>query len=338
MQISYRQSLRSFNTFGVDVCARLLCKAGTYDDIKKILTFAKHRALKVLFLGGGSNILLARDFDGVVILLEGFIDVDMCSCGTHRLVRVGAGVNWDGFVQYCAEAQLQGIESLAGIPGTVGAAPIQNIGAYGAEVADCLIGVEVLDRLTHTRYWLPRNDLGLGYRDSVFKLRYAQRLVILSVLFQMRECGVWAQLDTKIREELGVQPQARTLTEITAAVRRVRNRRLPEPGQLGNAGSFFVNPVVSAECMARLVARYSQFPAFEQPGGRWKLSAGWLIQQCVAVGFRVNRVGIYTHNPLVVINHGGATGAEIVAFGELLRQLVFAKFHIELKREPVFIE
>lgn len=337
MQVSYRQSLRSFNTFGIDVRAHLLCKVESNDDLKKILTFAKSGSLKVLFLGGGSNILLARNFDGVVILLDGFIDIDLCSWRTHRLVRVGAGVNWDVFVQYCAQARLQGLESLAGIPGTVGAAPIQNIGAYGTEVSGCLVGVEVLDRLTLTRYWLPRNALGLSYRDSEFKSRYAQRLVILSVLFEMRECGAGVPLDAKILEELGTHPLACALTDITAAVRRVRSRRLPKPSLLGNAGSFFVNPVVSAECMIRLVALYIQFPAFEQPDGRWKLSAGWLIQECVAVGFRVNQVGIYTHNPLVVINHGGATGAEIVAFGELLQRLVFAKFNVELIREPVLI-
>lgn len=335
MQISYGQSLRNFNTFGVDVRAHMLCKAGTCDDLKKILSFAQCRALKVFFLGGGSNVLLVRDFDGVVILLDGFMNVDVYALGARRLVRAGAGVNWDGFVQYCAEKGLQGLESLAGIPGTVGAAPIQNIGAYGTEVADCLIGVEVLDRLNHTRYWLPRSALELNYRDSVFKSSNAQRWAILSVLFQLRERRTWARLDTKIREELGAHPQARSLTEITAAVRRVRNRRLPEPGLLGNAGSFFVNPVVSAECMKRLLARYSQFPAYEQPGGCWKLSAGWLIQQCVVVGFRINRVGIHVHNPLVVINLGGATGGEIIAFGGLLQKFVYAKFQIELVREPV---
>ncbi len=338
MKISFQQSLQRFNTFGVDVRAHMLCKADSYNELRKILKFAEHRALPVFFLGGGSNILLARDFGGVVILLEGLMDIDLCSMGSHWLVRAGAGVNWDGFVQYCAQSGLQGLEALAGIPGTVGAAPIQNIGAYGTEVADCLIGVEVLDRLTLTRYWLPRHALELRYRDSVFKSRHPQRWVILSVLFQLRERETCAQLDAKVREELGDHPQARSLTEITSAVRRVRNRRLPEPGHLGNAGSFFVNPVVDADCMERLLARYSQFPAYAQAGGRWKLSAGWLIQQCVAVGFRVSRVGIHTHNPLVVINHGGATGAEIIAFGGLLQRLVFAKFHVELVREPVCVE
>jgi UDP-N-acetylmuramate dehydrogenase len=338
MQISYMQSLCKFNTYGVEVRADLLCKIDTCEELRKITTFARQGALKVLFLGGGSNVLLVQDFKGIVVLLEGFTDVFICSLGVRKLVRAGAGINWDSFVQFCADKGLQGLESLAGIPGKVGASPIQNIGAYGTEVGDCLAGVEVFDTQAGRRYWLPRAALGFAYRDSLFKSRSSQHLVILSVLFLLRERMVSTEVDSKIREELGNCPQGFTLPAIAAAVRRVRDRRLPKPYLLGNAGSFFVNPVVSEEQMTWMLTLYDQFPAFKQPDGRWKLSAGWLIQQCVAVGFRVNCVGIYELNPLVVINHGFATGADIVKFGQLLRYLVLAKFHVDLSREQILIK
>lgn len=338
MQISHMHSLCNFNTFGIDIRADLLCKIDTCDELRKVVQFASQNALRVLVLGGGSNVLLVQDFKGVVILLEGFTDIFSCSLGSRKLVRAGAGISWDSFVQFCADKGLQGLESLAGIPGTVGASPIQNIGAYGTEVGDCLAGVEIFDKQAGYRYWLPRAALGFAYRDSLFKSRSSQHLVILSVLFLLRERMVSTKVDPKIREELGICRQGFTLPAIAAAVRRVRDRRLPKPYLLGNAGSFFVNPVVSEERMAWIQARYSQFPAFKTPDGRWKLSAGWLIQQCVAVGFRVNNVGIYEFNPLVVINHGFATGTDIVEFGRLLSCLVLAKFHVELAREQVLIK
>jgi UDP-N-acetylmuramate dehydrogenase len=331
------QSLRNFNTFGVDIRADLLCKVGTYNELRKAVKFARQGAFRILILGGGSNVLLAQDFEGVVILLEGFTDTSTCSLGIRKLVRAGAGINWDSFVQFCADEGLQGLESLAGIPGTVGASPIQNIGAYGTEMGDCVAGVEVFDQEAARSYWLPRTALGFAYRDSSFKSPGSQHLIVLSVLFLLCERLVFTDVDPKIREELGVCTPCYTLPAITAAVRRVRDRRLPKPDLLGNAGSFFVNPIVSGERMAWIQARYSQFPAFKQSDGRWKLSAGWLIQECVAVGFRVNNVGIYEHNPLVVINHGLATGFDIVEFGQLLRRLVFAKFHVSLRREQVLV-
>lgn len=336
MQVSYMQSLCSFNTFGVNIHADVMCKIATCDELRKALKFAKQSAMKTLLLGGGSNVLLMGDFKGVVIMLEGFVDIDICALGARKLVRAGAGVKWDLFVQFCTDEGLQGLESLAGIPGTVGASPIQNIGAYGTEMGDCLVGVEVFDIEAGRRYWLQRVALKLAYRDSLFKTR-CSKLVILSVLFLLCECVVTADVDSKIREELGSCPEGFTLPAIASAVRRVRSRRLPQIYLHGNAGSFFVNPVVSEERMSWLRARYSHVPAFKQPDGRWRVSAGWLIQQCVVVGFRVNNVGIYEHNPLVVINHGLATGAEIFEFGQLLSHLVAAKFHVELIREPVLV-
>ncbi len=329
-------SLRSCNTFGVEARARWLVRLRRLDELPDLLTRAEWRELPLLVLGAGSNVLLTQDFDGLVLRIDAErIGVSHWH-GDDTVVRVEAGRNWHDFVQWSVEAGHGGIENLALIPGNVGAAPIQNIGAYGVELASVVDAVEVFDRELGDFAVLDREACAFAYRDSLFKRPAARRrYIVTAVRFRFR-AGHQPVLDYPgVREELAGAPQ--TPASIAAAIARIRRRKLPDPATLGNAGSFFKNPVLDEPAARALAAAHPGLPLFPAGVGRLKLSAAWLIERLGWKGRRVGDAGVAPNHALVLVNHGGASGAAIRELGEAIRADVARSFGIALEIEPTVL-
>ena len=339
MQLSLIQhyfSLRQLNTFGIDASARVYIRVNGADDIRAALADPDLAALPRLVLGGGSNIVLTRDFDGLVLHMCGQGREVIGSDDDVTYVRASAGENWHGFVLWTLGQGLGGLENLSLIPGTVGAAPIQNIGAYGAETKDVFHSLTVYDTVRGEVRTLNRTDCRFGYRDSVFKHADGAGLIVLDVTFALPKR--WAA-------NLGYAELARELEGVAApdprrvsdAVIAIRSRKLPDPAVIGNAGSFFKNPVVPQAQCAQLLERFPALVHHAQPDGSEKLAAGWLIDQCGWKGKSLGRAGVYEKQALVLVNRGGATGADVVALARAIQVDVQARYGVQLDPEPVFI-
>ncbi len=313
--------LRELNTFGIEARANRLVEFSTADDL---------RSLRDVFegqwrvLGGGSNIVLTGDYHGVVLK----------SAGRERavlesgLVRVEAGVVWDDFVAWSVEQGLWGAENLSGIPGTVGAAPIQNIGAYGAEAKDIIDSVEMFDPERFEVRELTNAECRFGYRDSVFKR--GLRGVVVAVNFRLSRDAA-PKLDYGgLRTAVGDDP---TLGNIRRTVIGIRDSKLPDPAVQGNAGSFFKNPVVPAAVAAKLLEEYPDMPVYDAATGTKKLAAGWLIDRAGWRGRALGRAGVHSQQALVLVNLGGATGADILALAKAVQADVLAKFGVAIDME-----
>jgi UDP-N-acetylmuramate dehydrogenase len=324
--------LAPLNTLRVAATARWLAELRHAEALPELLA---HDAARndVLVLGEGSNVLFASDFAGLV-LRPSFRAVRVLEDdGSEALVRAEAGANWDELVDWTLARGLPGLENLALIPGLVGAAPIQNIGAYGVEIAGCIATVEAWDRDLQQLERLPRDDCGFGYRDSVFK-RAPGRWIVTAVELQLSRRWL-PRLDyAGLREELRAMGSgAPTPQRVAEAVRRLRRRKLPDPAAIGNAGSFFKNPVVDATLAARIQAAYPDAPV-HRTGERAKLSAAWLIERCGWRGFREGDAGIAAQHALVLVNHGRASGTELLALARRVAQSVEERFGIRLEPEP----
>jgi UDP-N-acetylmuramate dehydrogenase len=330
MNITENISLRPFNTFGIDVSAHYFSSFSTQEELAELLTVTPAAPF---ILGGGSNILFTRDIDGLVLKNE-IPGIDLIHEDDEYLyVRSGAGENWHAFVLYCLERGWAGVENLSLIPGNVGAAPMQNIGAYGVEIKDVFHELEAYDMNEQKVYTFTLNDCEFGYRESVFKRKYRDRFVILNVTFRLRKQPVFHTSYGAIREELD-KMRVRTLSinAISQAVIRIRSSKLPDPKQIGNAGSFFKNPTISSE---RFIALQAIFPTIVgyPAGGGVKLAAGWLIEQCGWKGFRRGDAGCHARQALVLVNYGNATGREIYELSEEIVVSVEKKFGVVLERE-----
>lgn len=329
-------SLAERSTFGVPARAARLVELHDAAALPEVLARPECRG-ELLVLGGGSNILFTRDFNGTVLQLANRgIEVLDETLGLAR-VRVAAGENWDSFVRWSLAAGYAGLENLILIPGTVGAAPMQNIGAYGVELSEFVAVVEAWDRRAGAFVRLDRTDCGFAYRDSRFK-RERDRYIITAVELDLpREREV--RIDyAGVRQELeasGIYIPSHA--QVAAAVEGLRRRKLPDPAKLGNAGSFFKNPVVEAARAEALCSAHSGLPVYPAGEGRIKLSAAWLIEQCGFKGLRAGGAGVSEKHALVLVNHGGATGAEILALAERIRDTVKARFGISLEPEPLVI-
>ena len=324
--------LGALNSFGVEARSAYYAEVNTIDKIKFAVNFAAYNQVPVLVLGGGSNTLFTHDHVGLVLrpTIRGIaVAEDM---PRHVVLRVGAGVPWDGLVEHCVQRGLYGLENLSGIPGDVGAAPVQNIGAYGVEVKDCIAKVEAFDMQRRELLELSAEECHFGYRDSIFKRELRGKTVITHVSFKLQRtadlCLDYGDLRTAV-EALG-DP---TLGNVRQAVLGIRAQKLPDPKVLGNAGSFFKNPVVPPERCGELKRQHGDMPMHELPDGGAKLSAAWLIDQCGWKGRRVGACGVHDQQPLVLVNHGGATGAELLALGRDVQQSVREHFGIELELE-----
>lgn len=328
--------LDSLNTFRIPARARRYLRVLDVRQLAAALAVPQLSKLPRLVLGGGSNVLFTRDFDGLVLhmaLTGREIAGQENGC---TLVRAAAGENWHDFVQWTLAQGLGGLENLSLVPGTVGAAPIQNIGAYGLEIKDVFHAVTVFDTASGQQRVLRGAECRFGYRDSVFKHADGAGLVVLDVTFALPNAWQPNLRYAELAQELAgvAAPTARAVSD---AVIAIRQRKLPDPAVIGNAGSFFKNPVVPGEQCARLLASYPGMVHHRQADGSEKLAAGWLIDQCGWKGRNLGAAGVYPKQALVLVNNGGATGAEVVALARAIQADVAGRYGVTLEPEPVFI-
>jgi UDP-N-acetylmuramate dehydrogenase len=337
MQIQENISLRTYNTFAIDAIARYFATFSSDDELSELLFhFSRPGSYRVptFILGGGSNILFTKNYDGFVLKNE-IKGIELLHEDSEYVyVKVGAGENWHRFVQYCIERNWGGIENLSLIPGNAGAAPIQNIGAYGVELDDVFWDLEAFHLREKKVCIFTRSDCEFGYRDSVFKREYKNEFAILSVTLQLKKKPVFHtsyEAITQELEKMGVREL--NIKAISQAVINIRTSKLPDPADIPNAGSFFKNPVVSSEQYSVLLAQNPMMPSYPQVDGKVKLAAGWLIEQCGWKGFRRGDAGCHARQALVLVNYGQAKGKEIYDLSEEIFQSVKLKFGIELERE-----
>jgi UDP-N-acetylmuramate dehydrogenase len=328
--------LDSLNTFRLPARARRYLRVTDARQLAAALADPALSTLPRFVLGGGSNVLFTRDFDGLVLhmALEGREIVG--EAGGCTLVRAAAGENWHDFVQWTLAQGLGGLENLSLIPGTVGAAPIQNIGAYGAEIKDVFHAVTVFDTATGQQRVLGPGECRFGYRDSVFKHADGARLIVLDVSFALPAAWQPNLRYAELAQALaGVA--APTAREVSDAVVAIRRRKLPDPALIGNAGSFFKNPVVTGAQCERLLAACPDLVHHRQPDGSEKLAAGWLIDQCGWKGRSMGPAGVYPKQALVLVNNGGAAGSDVVSLARAIQADVAERYGVMLEPEPVFI-
>jgi UDP-N-acetylmuramate dehydrogenase len=328
-------SLQPYNTFGVDAKARYFAEIHSIEELKEALNFSDAKTLPLLFLGGGSNILLTKDFDGLAIKLSlKGIHEDIIS-ENHVLATAKAGENWHEFVMFCLEKNYGGLENLSLIPGNVGTSPMQNIGAYGTEIKDIFVSCTVLNLENLQLETFNLEQCKFGYRDSIFKQEGKGKYVILEVTFKL------TRQNHKIKTEYGAIKselensgiQNPTIQDISKAVINIRQSKLPDPKEIGNAGSFFKNPTILLTQFEELQQKFENIQGY--PNGDFvKVPAGWLIEQCGWKGKQIGNVASHKLQSLVIVNATGlATGKEIFDFSTMIINSVKEKFGIELERE-----
>ena len=325
------KSLKSLNTFGIGVSARYFA---AFDTTEKLAELLQQNRSPLLVLGGGSNILFTKDFDGLVLKNEVMGINIVKEDEQHTYVQAGAGESWHGFVQYCLQHNLAGVENLSLIPGNVGASPMQNIGAYGVEIKDVFDSLEAFHIREQKMYSFNKKDCEFGYRESVFKRRHKNEFVISSVTFRLNKKpayhiaygAIGQELERMGIEELSIQA-------ISQAVINIRRSKLPDPKFIGNAGSFFKNPEISAAQFKTLQPSFENIVGYALDNGNVKLAAGWLIEQCGWKGYRKGDAGCHAKQALVLVNYGNAKGSEIVALSKEIIASVNDKFGVLLESE-----
>ncbi len=332
MQIQENFSLKPYNTFGIDAKARYF---SVFSNVEQLTQLTTHNSrLTPFILGGGSNILFIKDFDGLVLKneIKGIERIKENS--DHVYVRVGAGENWHRFVLSCIKNNWAGIENLSLIPGNVGASPMQNIGAYGVEIKEVFHDLKAFHLHEKINYHFGLKDCEFGYRDSVFKKKYKDQFAILDVTYRLNKVPKYNTSYGVVEQELermGVKELS--IAAISQAVINIRTSKLPDPAVIGNAGSFFKNPTIAKEKFLELKSRFQNITGYENPGGSIKLAAAWLIEQCGWKGFRRGDAGCHEKQALVLVNYGNAGGNEIYDLSEEIRESVKDRFEVELERE-----
>lgn len=328
------QSLQPFNTFGFDVSARYFVEAQTVEQVGEALQFSADRDLSLLVLGEGSNLVLTEDIPELVVKLA--IDgIEVIEEDREQvLVRAAAGENWHGFVQWCLEQDYYGLENLSLIPGTVGAAPVQNIGAYGVELKDVFHCLEAVDRTTGEIVTLDQRACCFSYRESIFKGVSKNHYIITHVVFALRKQALVNTSYGAIAAEIKRLELTESPLAVSQAVCSLRRSKLPDPNELGNAGSFFKNPVISDEQFSALLVNFPDIVSYPTGTGYTKLAAGWLIEECGWKGYREGPIGVHVHQALVLVNYGGGNAADLLALAERIRGSVRNRFGVELEMEP----
>jgi len=335
--LQHHVSLRTFNTFGIEASAKAYARITSVQQLCEIFADPALKAMPRLVLGGGSNLLLTGDFDGLVLHIALSGRELAGSDEAFHYVRVAAGETWHGFVQWTLAQGWGGLENLSLIPGTAGAAPIQNIGAYGLETKDVFHSLTVFDPASGETRTMQAAECRFAYRDSVFK-HEGRELIILEVTFALPKAWRANIAYGELAQELAGQGiAAPTPQQVADAVIAIRSRKLPDPAVIGNAGSFFKNPVVPAEQCAQLLARFPALVHHKQADGSEKLAAGWLIDQCGWKGRSMGAAGVYPKQALVLVNNGGASGADVARLAQAIQDDVQARYGIRLEPEPVFI-
>ncbi|GLU35486.1 UDP-N-acetylmuramate dehydrogenase [Trinickia caryophylli] len=330
-------SLRAHNTFGFDVRARLACRVETPEQFVQAAREARRAGMSRLVLGGGSNVVFTRDFEGLVMLVGSSGKRVVREDSEAWYVEASAGENWHAFVAWTLEAGMAGLENLALIPGTVGAAPIQNIGAYGLEMVERFSSLRAIELDTGECVEFDAAACAFGYRDSFFKRAGRDRFAIASVTFRLPKAWAPRAGYADVARELEAQGAAPAPRAIFDAVVAVRRAKLPDPLVLGNAGSFFKNPVVDAATFEALRAQAPQAVAYPQQDGRVKLAAGWLIDRCGWKGRALGNAAVHERQALVLVNRGGATGADVLALARAIQADVRERFGVELEPEPLVV-
>lgn len=331
-KVESQVSLKPYNSFGVEVMARHFAQATSDDEVRQLLAYAAIEDLPALVIGGGSNLLLTQDITALVIRMNSSGIRLLSDDGQRVVVEAEAGEAWHPFVQWTLEQGLVGLENLSLIPGTVGAAPMQNIGAYGVEIKDVFAGLTALDRQTGDLRDFTLEDCDFAYRDSYFK-RNPGRWVILRVRFALSRTAALHLDYGPVRQRLAGIEQP-TAQDVSDAICSIRREKLPDPAELGNAGSFFKNPVVSAELAGRIREQHPGLVAYPQADGEMKLAAGWLIEQAGWKGYRDGDAGVHKLQALVLVNYGQASGEQLHELAQKIQDDVLERFGVELEMEP----
>jgi len=324
--------LKGRNSFGLDAVADLAYEITSPEQIPAVMTEIAEKNLSWRVLGGGSNVILPSVLPGATLLMNITGQVVDLSNKETTLISVGGGVGWHEFVSWTLENDLPGLENLALIPGTVGAAPIQNIGAYGIEIADYIDHVQAFDAKSQAFVTLTKDECRFAYRDSHFK-QNPQRYIVTKVVFRIPKAWEakihYADLAKHFADNPNPSPE-----EIFLAVCKVRTHKLPDPKLIGNAGSFFQNPIVPNEQYETLIKKYADLVSYPDAPGKRKVAAGWLIDQCGFKGQRMGNVGVYENQALVLVNHGGGTAKDILGLAKCIQDKVHEQFGVSLEIEP----
>ncbi len=333
MQIQTNKSIKQFNTFGIDAKATHFISVDSIDELKQVLTLKEYP--KIFILGGGSNMLLTKDIDALVVQvnLRGMEAVYETDDTIH--VKCYAGENWHEFVLYCLDKNYGGLENLSLIPGNVGSAPIQNIGAYGVELKDVFVSCDALEIETQTIKTFHFDDCDFGYRESIFKGEAKGKYIITSVTFELTKKAHSLQtnygaIDAELKSMDIEQP---TIQDISNAVIAIRKSKLPDPKEIGNSGSFFKNPVISKEALETLKTNFPEIPSYIVSETTVKIPAGWLIEKAGFKGKRLGAYGVHKNQALVLVNYGGAKGIDIYNLALLIQKTIYRIFHIHIETE-----
>lgn len=334
--IRFQTDLTPYNTFGLHAKARAFVALTREDDLYAVVRLPEFDRNTVLWLGGGSNILLTQDYEGLVVHMENKGIREVSRSDGLVLIEAQAGEIWHDFVLHTISLGLCGLENLSLIPGTVGASPVQNIGAYGVEAKDVIHSVRCFDLDTQTFVELSNADCCFAYRESLFKQEGKRRYVIVAVVFALKtqfepNLG-YGDLAAAVAERCGSRKA--TAQDVSDAVCAIRNSKLPDPKILGNVGSFFKNPVVDAAHAAKLLQQYPQMPHYPQTDGSVKLAAGWLIDQCRLKDFQIGGAAVHERQALVLVNKNNASSDDLLRLAEHIQNTVFARFQVELHAEP----
>jgi UDP-N-acetylmuramate dehydrogenase len=335
MEISENISLQALHSFGSNEKANFFAKIDSIGAIEKSIQWAKENNTPYLILGSGSNILFTKAFEGLVLKMEIMGIKKLKETASEVFLEVGAGENWHHFVIYCVQKGWGGVENLSLIPGTVGAAPIQNIGAYGVEAKDSIELVTAYDTQSGNFVTLKNSECSFGYRTSLFK-KDTNRYIISSVQFILQKQPIFRTEYGAIKEVLHQKNNKQpSLEAISNAVIQIRSEKLPDPKKLGNAGSFFKNPTITKDLFEVLVAKYPKLIAYPITDDTYKIAAGWLIEACGWKGIQKGNVGCYEKQSLVIVHYNNGPGIEIYNFSEEIIQSVLTQFDILLEREVV---
>ncbi len=328
MHIRENESLRDRNSFGFDIRAEYFCSASSIDEVKEALAWQQSKNLQLLVLGGGSNTVFTRNVSGLVLHLA-IDNLAAKTSGDTVSVAVGAGINWHSLVKSTVFNGHYGLENLALIPGNAGAAPIQNIGAYGKEVCDNLESVEVIHRTTGEQLTLSNTECQFGYRHSLFKTPKGSDFIVLGINLEL------STIDDPVVTYDALANKDPTAKQVFQQVCVIRSSKLPDPSVIGNAGSFFKNPIVPRLQVDALRDEYPSLPVYLQSDGSCKLPAAWLIDQAGWKGHRIDGVGVHDKQALVLVNHGTGNGQQIAILANEIRTDIKNRYNIELEREPV---
>ncbi|MBK8946779.1 MAG: UDP-N-acetylmuramate dehydrogenase [Ignavibacteriae bacterium] len=334
MEISENISLKDFNTFGIGYSAKKLIRFFSEIEIQEYLKENKIIDENILILGGGSNILFTQNFNGIIFQsgIRGIKEISKTE--NDIIIEVGSGEIWDDLVNYCVNKNYGGIENLSMIPGTVGAAPIQNIGAYGTEFEEVFVSLEGIDLHKNDKIKFVKSECKFGYRESIFKREFKNKFIITKVVIKLKLSPKINPTYKAIQDEItkGNYPNL-DVKLISEIVRKIRASKLPNPNEIGNAGSFFKNPTIKKNHFEKLILGNSDLVFYKIDENNYKIPAGWLIENCGFKGKRINDAGVHAKQALVLVNYGNASGSEILNLADEIKKVVFNKFQIDLEFE-----